>query len=387
MIRIDDRSSIVASTSSWIEGEAQRQLKATSELPGVRWAVGMPDLHPGKGHPIGASVLAEGVVYPHLVGGDIGCGMALFQADLPVRKANADRIAKRLRGLDGPWEGDAEGDAGAWAAARGVEAVFLESLGTIGGGNHFAELQTVEAIQDEEAIDALCIDPKACLLLVHSGSRGLGESILRHHVASHGAKGLCLADAADYLREHDAAVAWARANRALVAHRFATALGIALTPILDVTHNHVAPHEGGWLHRKGAAPHDRGVVAIPGSRGALTYLVTPTGDGAVCGHSLAHGAGRKWTRSDARARMRERYRAEELERTELGSVVVCEDKELLFEEAPDAYKKIDRVVADLVDSGACRVIATTRPLVTFKTRGRKTRENDDRGKARSTELE
>jgi release factor H-coupled RctB family protein len=66
--------------------------------------------------------------------------------------------------------------------------------------------------------------------------------------------------------------------------------------------------------------------------------------------------------------MRERYRAEELVRTELGSAVVCEDKDLLFEEAPDAYKRIDRVVGDLLEAGACDILATLRPVVTYKTR-------------------
>jgi len=363
VIRIDDRTRVVASSSSWIEGEATRQLHATSQLPGVRWAVGMPDLHPGKGHPIGAAILADGVVYPHLVGGDIGCGMAVFQTDLRARGASPERLAKRLRDLEGPCD-----EAPAWLEARGLAQDFASSLGTIGGGNHFAELQAVDAIDDEDALRALGVDAAACLLLVHSGSRGLGESILRAHAATHGARGLATDDARDYLRKHDDAVAWGRANRALIAHRFAEALGAALTPLLDVCHNGVTPFDGGWLHRKGAAPHDAGPVAIPGSRGTLTYLVAPTGDALTCGCSLAHGAGRKWTRSDAKARMRARFRAADLARTPLGGAVICDDKDLLFEEAPDAYKRIDRVVGDLVDDGACRVLAKTRPLVTYKTR-------------------
>lgn len=367
MIDLDSRTHIVASPSSWIEGEAARQLRATASLEGVRWAVGLPDLHPGKGHPIGAAILADGVIYPHLVGGDIGCGMALFQTGTRARKANPERLARRLRDLDGPWSGD----AAAWLALHGVsESSFLPSLGTIGGGNHFAELQAVTEAQDDDTLERLGVDRRALLLLVHSGSRGLGESILRAHVERHGARGLALddPDATTYLEVHDDAVRWGRANRALIAQRVADALGLELRPILDVCHNAVTPHDGGWLHRKGAAPHDRGVVAIPGSRGALTYLVEPTSDGRAVGFSLAHGAGRKWTRNDARARMRERFRREELERTPLGSAVVCEDKDLLFEEAPDAYKRIDRVVADLVDAGACRVLATLRPVVTYKTR-------------------
>ncbi|HEY2510739.1 MAG TPA: RNA ligase RtcB family protein [Polyangiaceae bacterium] len=373
MIILDSRTRIVASPSSWIEGEATRQLRATASLEGVRWAVGLPDLHPGKGHPIGAAILTDGILYPHLVGGDIGCGMALFQTGTRASKANPERLARRLRDLDGPWSGD----AAEWLARRGLaEASFLSSLGTIGGGNHFAELQAVDEVVDAAALERLGVDRSSFLLLTHSGSRGLGESILRAHVERHGARGLAIdtTEARAYLAAHDGAVDWGRANRALIAQRFADALGLELRPILDVCHNAVTPHDGGWLHRKGAAPHDRGVVAIPGSRGALTYLVEPTSDGRAVGFSLAHGAGRKWTRNDARARMRERFRREDLERTPLGGAVVCEDKDLLFEEAPGAYKRIDRVVADLVDAGACRVLATLRPVVTYKTR--RTGEHD-----------
>ena len=367
MIRIDERVHIVASPSSWIEGEAERQLRATSALTGVRWAVGMPDLHPGKGHPIGAAILVDGIVYPHLVGGDIGCGMALFRIELPRSKLHAERLAKRLRGLEGTWEGDAE----EWLRDRGItDPSFAGALGTIGGGNHFAELQAVHEVAEREGLQSLDLQKDALVLLVHSGSRGLGESILRAHVAVHGAKGLEADGLAgrDYLRAHDRAVMWGRANRALIAHRFAESVGAALHPVLDVCHNAVTAHDGGWLHRKGAAPHDEGPVAIPGSRGTLTYLVEPIGDGVSSGHSLAHGAGRKWTRSDARARMRERFRADDLLRTPLGSFVVCDDKDLLFEEAPEAYKRIDRVVADLVDAGVCRVLASLRPVVTYKIR-------------------
>src|SRR6516225_9877198 len=76
-----------ASSRSWIEGEALRQLYATSKLEGMRLAVGFPDLHPGKGSPVGAAFVTEGFIYPYLIGGDIGCGMALFQTDLTRRDA------------------------------------------------------------------------------------------------------------------------------------------------------------------------------------------------------------------------------------------------------------------------------------------------------------
>ncbi len=97
-------------------------------------------------------------------------------------------------------------------------------------------------------------------------------------------------------------------------------------------------------------------------------LVKPAGAGGSHAWSLAHGAGRKWARSDARQRMRERFSAAELTQTPLGGRVVCEERDLLYEEAPAAYKNIEAVIADLVAAGLVSVIATLRPLLTYKTR-------------------
>ena len=85
----------------------------------------------------------------------------------------------------------------------------------------------------------------------------------------------------------------------------------------------------------------------------------------------AHGAGRKWSRSDARQRMRERFSVDELVQTTLGGRVVCEERDLLYEEAPAAYKNIEAVIADIVAAGLVSVIATLRPLLTYKTRKQK----------------
>ena len=109
-------------------------------------------------------------------------------------------------------------------------------------------------------------------------------------------------------------------------------------------------------------------MVIPGSRGSLSYLVKPTGDGASHAWSLAHGAGRKWARSEARLRMRERFGPHQLLQTGLGSRVVCEERDLLYEEAPEAYKNIGAVIEDLVAAGLVSVIATFRPLLNYKTR-------------------
>ena len=113
---------------------------------------------------------------------------------------------------------------------------------------------------------------------------------------------------------------------------------------------------------------DSDFVVIPGSRGSLSYLVKPIGDGESHAWSLAHGAGRKWARSDARQRMRERFGMHQLVQTPLGGRVVCEQRDLLYEEAPAAYKNIEAVIADLVAAGLVSAIATLRPLLTYKTR-------------------
>ena len=358
---------LFASAKSWIEGEAVRQLYATAKLDGVRRAVGFPDLHPGKGSPVGAAFVTEGMIYPHLIGGDIGCGMALFKTDLLQRKVKLDRIASQRFDLEHPWD-ESVAD---FLAARELETTEFDSaLGTIGGGNHFAELQTVEKVLDAGDFKKLGLAKQQLVVLVHSGSRGLGETILRAHVDQHFGNGVeadsCAAT--EYLRGHDIAVRWAKANRELIARRFTTTLGAEAESLWDGCHNSITQQETGWVHRKGAVAADTDFVVIPGSRGSLSYLVKPIGDGESHGWSLAHGAGRKWARSDARLRMRERFSVAELTQTGLGGRVVCEERALLYEEAPAAYKSIEAVVHDLVDAGLVSVIATFRPLLTYKTR-------------------
>jgi release factor H-coupled RctB family protein len=237
-------------------------------------------------------------------------------------------------------------------------------------------VQAIEDIQDTAAAAALGLDRDQLLLLVHSGSRGFGEAVLRRHIEQFANGGLAdgTPEQATYLALHDHAVAWATANRSLIAERVLRALGARADLVLDVAHNTVLPGEldglSCWLHRKGATPADRVPVVIAGTRGTLSYVAAPAGDGAANLATLAHGAGRKWKRSEARGRLEDRFRAQDLSRTPLGGRVICEDKDLLYEEAPQAYKDVDRVVSDLVEAGAAIVVATLRPILTYKTRGR-----------------
>jgi release factor H-coupled RctB family protein len=294
-----------------------------------------------------------------------------------------DRWAKLQFNLEHQWDQFVSD----FLAEHDLESTEFDSaLGTIGGGNHFAELQAVEKVLDADEFKKLDLGKQQLVVLVHSGSRGLGESILRAHVDQHFGEGV-EADsfaAEEYLRGHDIAVRWAKANRELIARRFVATLGAEAECLWDGCHNSITPSPPAplpsdgrgwpsgrvreWIHRKGAVAADDDFVVIPGSRGSLSYLVKPIGDGESHAWSLAHGAGRKWARSDARQRMRERFSVAELAQTGLGGRVVCEDRDLLHEEAPAAYKNIEAVVQDLVDAGLVSVIATFRPLLTYKTR-------------------
>lgn len=362
---------LFASARSWIEGEAVRQLYAAANLDGVQLAVGFPDLHPGKGSPVGAAFVTEGMIYPNLIGGDIGCGMALFKTNLVRRDVKLDRWERLPFNLEHPWDED----VGGFLAAQALESTLFDSaLGTIGGGNHFAELQAVEEVLDNRAFRKLGLGRQQLVVLIHSGSRGLGESILRAHAEQFIGDGVDADSfpAEQYLRGHNLALRWAKASRELLARRFTAQLLAEPECLWDGCHNSIQRRtvrgESVWVHRKGAVDADSEFALISGSRGSLSYLVKPTGDGESHAWSLAHGAGRKWARSEARLRMRERFGMHQLVQTALGGRVICEERHLLYEEAPAAYKNIGDVVQVLVDAGLASIIATLRPLLTYKTR-------------------
>jgi release factor H-coupled RctB family protein len=381
--KVDGRAPVhlFASTNSWIEGKAVQQLHHVAGQDGILAVAGMPDLHPGKYGPVGCGILADRL-YPQFVGSDIGCGMGLFQLDIAARKLRLDKLAERLHVLDERWTGDAEH---ALAEAGLAGAGFEASLGSIGGGNHFCEFQAIEEILAPEAAAKAGLDPAAVYLLVHSGSRGLGYAILeRQLIQGQAALSLASEDGHGYMTEHDRAVAWAALNRRIIAMRAAEASRADAAGIVDLSHNFVELLPAGdgapalALHRKGAAPSDRGPVPVPGSRGTLSYLVEPlAASRAETLASLAHGAGRKYDRASTHGRIAgKKSDLARLARNPFGGLVVCEDRDLLLEESPDAYKNIDRVIADLVDFGLGRVAATFRPLVTFKTASSRSLRND-----------
>ena len=166
--QLTDKVSLIASESTWIEGAAIQQLIKTSELTGMVSVAGMPDLHPGRGYPIGAAFYSQDRIYPALVGNDIGCGMALWQTQLKLSKTNAEKLASKLTDMESPLDDSWQDTINARKRDKQIEGdAFDRSLGTIGGGNHFAEFQQIDEIYCAVAMAKLGLDKKRLQLLVH----------------------------------------------------------------------------------------------------------------------------------------------------------------------------------------------------------------------------
>lgn len=355
---------------TWIEGRAEDQLAQTARWPGMRAVAAFLDLHPGRFGPVGAAFLADRI-WPQLVGPDIGCGMALFRLDLPRHRLRIDKAARRLEALDA---GAEPGRAAEALAAAGLAGrIGPEGLGTIGGGNHFCEVQMVEEAGEHGGDPALGLQPGDLCLLVHSGSRGRGAQVFEG-LDDDWKQGFApdSAAAGAYLALHDAALAWARVNRALIAEGAAEALGYEAALLCDAVHNHVAAQEGLWLHRKGAARPDRGLVPLAGSREAPSFLLRVAGapPPEALG-SVSHGAGRRHDRASMHGRIRKgKANLAALTRTRFGGRVICADRDLLMEEAGAAYKNPEAVARDLAAFGLAAPVARLAPLITFKTAGK-----------------
>ena len=216
----DASMTLIASDERQLDPVAIDQLRQTARLEGITRVVGLPDLHAGRGIAVGAAFWSPTHIHPHLVGSDIGCGMGLWETTLKLRKFRVDAAERKLHGLDGPWDGD---HAAACARAGLPDGTPDPALGTIGGGNHFAELQRIERVVDPDRFEAMWHSTDRLWFMVHSGSRGLGHAILERQLALRGTAGIeaARADGTAYLAEHDRAVRWAVLNREIIAQRTA----------------------------------------------------------------------------------------------------------------------------------------------------------------------
>jgi release factor H-coupled RctB family protein len=362
------------SSKTWVSPDVEPQLRNAAALPGMLYMAAMPDLHPGAGSPGGVAFVSSGLIHPKLIGGDIGCGMHLCVTNLDA-KTKFSRVADKLGSIDDRYDGN----LGQLMATYHLESTGYESkLGTIGGGNHFMEFQVVHEIRDPATAAELGILQQKALLLVHSGSRSFGQAVLNDY--NEQSRGIPLdpnsQEGIEYLEDHDQAVRFAKANRVLIAARVAENLGIETKSTLDLSHNSMERRKMDgqevWIHRKGAAPADQGLVVIPGSRDSYTYIVRPLGDGRVNAFSLAHGAGRKISRTKCEEKFKEiaeeRLRRPKDKDLKIDNIVICEDRDLLRQEHGKAYKDIDRVIEDMHQLGLLEVVAVLKPVLTYKTR-------------------
>lgn len=364
---MNNKIKIVKGEKSWIEGSAIEQLTKFAELEGILKTVGLPDLHRGK-TPVGAAFLTKEIIYPHIVGNDIGCGISLFAAGIQENKFKIEKVVQRLSKLH-----IEEVDIG--GLTEGYNLPYKEKLGTIGSGNHFAELQKIDKIFDPNSMDKIGLNKHQIVLMVHSGSRSLGEYILDKYIREHSCqKGLyCGTESFRlYLEDHKTAMEFAELNRELIAYRIMSALNFkGYQRVLDSVHNSITEKEiqgeTYYIHRKGAAPSDTGFVVIAGTRGTRSYIVKPEPNLEDYIFSISHGAGRKWPRSGCKERLERIYSRKLLRQDNLlTSNLIYRDKNLVYEEAPEAYKDIERVMEDMLYEGMIKIVASLSPLVTYK---------------------
>ncbi|WP_027506363.1 RtcB family protein [Rhodococcus sp. UNC23MFCrub1.1] len=363
--------------ASAIEDATLEQARRTAAMPFIHPHVAlMPDAHPGMGSAVGTVIPTLRAVIPAAVGVDIGCGMIGVETTLTHSDITDLDLAQLRQDVErviplSPGNYNGHLDRFEFTAAKIAELEELaeksgvdlshspkwrQQLGSLGGGNHFIEL---------------CLDERDRVwLFLHSGSRGVGNKIAKKHIAI--AQKMCekwwiqlpdrdLAYLAQGTPEFDRYIAdltWAQRfaylNRAEMmdrflhqfVHRAGTDTSVESDRI-NCHHNYTRPekHAGKdvWLTRKGAVHAAEGVRAIiPGSMGTRSYVVE--GKGSASGlHSAPHGAGRRFSRTEAR----KRYTQDDLRERMVG--IEYRDSAEFIDEIPDAYKSIDVVMEDARD--------------------------------------
>jgi len=433
--------------------------------PGIDRVVGTPDFHKGAGIPIGTVLRTRGALLPQAVGNDINCGMRVEATSLTVDgiRPHLDRLESHLRhlffeggrgigltpthregllrdGLPGLLStGGPGGKGGAWASLQpedldaadrvhgqaypaahaddfrdwvtsGGGLSYDSIIGSVGGGNHFAELQYVAAVLDGPAAYAWGLRPGQVVTMVHSGSLSLGHQANatgREQALAAWPRNVplptnrilpMLADPATAARRERYLTAFANAANFAVGNRFFLSLmmrtGLAAVAgdlsarlVYDAPHNLMWPDDGGTLHRKGATPAGGPAdgagggwgepVIVPGSMGAASYLLRGHGNDRSLG-SACHGAGRRVPRGAA-ARGNDADLDEFLREFRVVTPLNHRDPAIaarrdvieawrrdLKQEAPWAYKDVGPVVDSLVHADVATPVVKLRPLLTVK---------------------
>jgi tRNA-splicing ligase RtcB len=382
------------------EPEALRQAANLANHPALFHHVAlMPDCHVGYGMPIGGVIACEEAVIPNAVGVDIGCGMVAVQSDFPSAAITPEQVRRILDGVRRTvplGEGHAHRHRQDWSGldARAVDRpggiddhcwnLAYCNLGTLGGGNHFIELQ--------KGNDGLV------WLMIHSGSRNLGYRIAEHYhqqaLSLNQQWRVSLPDkqlaflptgtqeGRAYIRDMNFALDYARENRRRIMMAFRREVecvmkGIEFINEVNIHHNYAAleTHYGRqvWIHRKGATAARRGEIGIiPGSMGTSSYIVEGLGNPKSF-MSCSHGAGRRMGRAEACRQLSKEACDKAMEgivfdgfRTAKGKFGRDPSRGAVYdlEEAPAAYKDIEDVIDSELD--LIKPIVKLRPLGVVK---------------------
>lgn len=373
-----------------VEESAEKQLCNLSKLPFVfhKGIAVMPDVHAGIGSTVGSVIPTIKAIIPAAVGVDIGCGMCAVRTTLSARDL-PDNLGPLRHEIErsiptGKYHNREAPPQEQWKHLTDLfeklpnhqalnslvsDKTFLQ-LGTLGGGNHFIEL---------------CLDENDSVwLMLHSGSRGIGNQIGRHYITA--AKNemerwhISLDDPdLAYFPEHTqlfaeyiTAVSWAqdfaKTNRAIMMDRLCRIMERTFTDfeihdhIINCHHNYVERenHYGHniFVTRKGAIRARKGDIGIiPGSMGTRSYIVEGLGNRESY-HSCSHGAGRIMSRNEAR----QRFTVEDLKQQTNG--VECRKDQAIVDEIPGAYKDIDEVMENQKD--LVRPLHTLRAMLCIK---------------------
>ena len=389
---------------AWTRGvpfddNAKQQLKNIASLPFIhKWVAAMPDAHLGKGASIGSVIPTTGAIIPAAVGVDLGCGMMAVKTSLTATQLpdNLSSLRSRIekavphgrsigknRRDKGSWEDEPDDVLTAWKPLADAfnnmcdkypllrKTNNIKHLGTLGGGNHFIEI---------------CLDESnAVWVMLHSGSRGVGNRIGRYFIEQAKKdmeryfiqlpdKDLAyIPEGSAMFREYTLSVAWAqdfaRINREVMMARVLGALKDEMPidfttedEVVNCHHNYISRehhfNKNVWVTRKGAVRARKGDMGIiPGSMGAKSFIVRGLGNAdSFC--SCSHGAGRVMSRTKAK----QLVSLEEHKKAVTG--VECRIDSSVIDETPSAYKPIEKVMKaqeDLVE-----IVHTLKQVVCVK---------------------
>lgn len=398
-----------------------------------------PDFHKGTSTPIGTALETIEHIIPGIVGNDIGCGMscyvlngldiellkksnssldnnlrhAFFEGGRDIRLSSKDRECILLEGLNGL--SDIDTDSVITSYKNVISNVMLQTghnnptgihtalvdwlrkdesitrdahLGSVGGGNHFVELQSVSEIFDRQATYELGINQNSIILMVHSGSLSLGRAVATIYndkaklnypkllkMPDNGLIPLQCNDIGKlYIEEMSAAANFASVNRFCMAAMVCNALSNTFNQKLSISQIANLPHNFAWVdndvvsHRKGSCNINSGdIFIVPGSMGTSSFIMK--GDQTVQSlNSGPHGAGR------AKSRGRARHDSNDTDLRIIGKIDLSNQRsdvrkilsQELATESPSTYKNIDSVISTIVDANISSKVVRTVPILTIK---------------------